>query len=77
MYITSFRAHIEPLTLERQMAKCNPARENMDRMEITRMADRVFLTVLDDYLLYIIRKVKMDNKIIIIHLFTVIDSCAC
>lgn len=34
MYITSFSAHIEPLTLERQMAKCNPARENITKKEI-------------------------------------------
>lgn len=33
MYITSFSAHIEPLTLEREMAKCNPARENISKAE--------------------------------------------
>lgn len=38
MYITSFGAHIEPLTLERQMAKCNPAREKITKKKIRKMS---------------------------------------
>jgi hypothetical protein len=42
MYITSFSAYIEPLTLERQMAKCNPARENTFKKETRKISGKFY-----------------------------------
>lgn len=67
MYITSLSAHIEPLTLERQMAKCNPARESISKKVIRKMSVNFINCIWGLIMIYNLGKVKMTyNQIYIL-----------